>query len=69
MPATGKEISQSQTREGPGRPAIGRPLLIRLGQDVEAAVDAWGQANGITYRAEAIRRLLSIALRAERRRS
>ena len=45
-----------------GRPAIGGEVLIRLG-DTLPAVDAYAETGGIS-RAEAVRRLVEIGLRA-----
>ncbi len=49
---------------GPGRPSVtGSPVSIKLG-DVEAAVDTWRGARGLS-RAEAVRQLVAKALAAE----
>lgn len=50
-----------QTR--PGRPAIGDPIKIRLGDDLQAAVDQWADSHGVA-RAAAIRQLITAGLAA-----
>ena len=37
---------------------------IRLASKLTAAIDKWGEANGVTSRSEAIRRLLELGLAA-----
>lgn len=48
---------------GPGRPAVGDPVNIRLGA-AQAAVDEYAQGRGIT-RAAAVRELVEAGLRAD----
>src|SRR5262245_46476064 len=44
-------------------PAAKEPSsAIRLGPKLAAAIDRWGEANGVTSRSEAIRRLLQLGL-------
>ncbi|MCV7285989.1 ribbon-helix-helix protein, CopG family [Mycolicibacterium wolinskyi] len=49
-----------------GRPEVGKPINIRLGDELLAEVDAWAEGQGIK-RAEAIRRLVERGLRRNRR--
>jgi hypothetical protein len=44
-----------------GRPAIGRPWQVRLGDDLTAAVDAYASEHDLS-RAEAVRRLIAKGL-------
>lgn len=46
---------------GPGRPEVGRPINIRLGDELLAKVDAKAQSAGIA-RAELIRRIVAAAM-------
>ena len=46
-----------------GRPEVGRPINIRLGDELLAAVDTYAKTQGIT-RAEAIRHLVQRSLTA-----
>lgn len=48
---------------GPGRPAIGGRVTIPIGDGRVSAVDAWARDRKVS-RAEAIRQLLDIALKA-----
>lgn len=48
---------------GPGRPAIGKPVNVRLGDALER-VDTWATRHG-TSRADAVRQLVEIGLAAE----
>jgi metal-responsive CopG/Arc/MetJ family transcriptional regulator len=48
-----------------GRPAVGIPINVRLGDDLLAQVDAYAESEGIK-RAEAIRRLVARGLRRGR---
>jgi metal-responsive CopG/Arc/MetJ family transcriptional regulator len=41
----------------PGRPHVGSPINVRLGDDLLAKVDAYAEANSIK-RAEAVRQLV-----------
>lgn len=42
----------------PGRPEVGQPINVRLGDDLLARVDARASTDGVS-RAEIIRRLVS----------
>ena len=48
---------------GPGRPAIGGEIKVRLGDDLQTLVDQWAAERGIA-RAEAIRQLVTTGLKA-----
>ena len=48
---------------GPGRPAIGEPIKVRLGEDLQVLVDQWAAERGVA-RAEAIRQLITAGLAA-----
>lgn len=50
----------SAAQRGPGRPAIGGAVHVRLGDSVDR-VDRYARENGIS-RAEAVRRLTEIGL-------
>jgi len=49
-----------------GRPATGKDpqVVLRMGAEQIASVDAWGKANDVT-RSEAIRRLVELGLKAK----
>lgn len=49
-----------------GRPEVGKPINIRLGDELLAEVDAWAEGQGIK-RAEAIRQLVQRGLRRAKR--
>ncbi|TRW85566.1 ribbon-helix-helix protein, CopG family [Mycolicibacterium sp. 018/SC-01/001] len=49
-----------------GRPEIGQPINIRLGNELLAEVDAFAETEGIK-RAEAIRQLVQRGLRRNKR--
>lgn len=49
-----------------GRPAVGTPVNVRLGDDLLAQVDAYAEAEGIK-RAEAIRQLVQRGLQRAKR--
>lgn len=49
-----------------GRPEVGRPVNIRLGDDLLAEVDAYANAEGIK-RAEALRQLVRRGLHRTKR--
>jgi len=49
-----------------GRPEVGRPVNIRLGDELLAEVDAFAEAEGVK-RAEAIRQLVQRGLRRAKR--
>ncbi|BBC53943.1 hypothetical protein [Mycobacterium phage HC] len=49
-----------------GRPEVGRPVNVRLGDDLLAEVDEYAAAKGIA-RAEAIRHLLRAGLKRGKR--
>lgn len=49
-----------------GRPEVGKPINVRLGDELLAQVDDWAEAEGIK-RAEAIRLLVKHGLRKARR--
>lgn len=51
-----------EEERGPGRPEIGKPINVRLGDDLLAEVDRFAADTG-RNRAEAIRRLVAIAVR------
>jgi hypothetical protein len=61
-----RSITEIQKR-GRGRPATGRDPAItsRIPQDIVAAVDKWAEKNDVSSRAEAIRRLVEIGLKAK----
>lgn len=44
-----------------GRPEVGTPINIRLGDTLLATVDAWAKRNGVS-RASAIRSMVEAAL-------
>ena len=46
---------------GPGRPEVGGAVHVRLGEHL-AAVDAWAVEHGAGSRADAVRRLVALAL-------
>lgn len=48
-----------------GRPHVGTPINVRLGDELLAQVDAYAKAEGIK-RAEAVRQLIRRALRSRR---
>ncbi|WP_210731560.1 ribbon-helix-helix domain-containing protein [Mycobacterium intracellulare] len=50
-----------------GRPEVGAPINVRLGDELLAQVDAYAAEHGIK-RAEAIRQIVQAGLRAHRRR-
>lgn len=54
----------AEARRAPGRPVIGGKVQVRLG-DLLPLVDAWAAEQGIE-RAEAVRRLVSAGLDAQR---
>lgn len=58
----GKEATDMTTKRGPGRPPVGPAINIRLSPALLEQVDTNAEALGET-RAEAIRRLLAVALR------
>jgi len=61
-------MSSADIRKSRGRPAIGRgqPLMVRLRPELAAAVDAWRAAQADKPgRAEALRRLAELGLKAE----
>jgi len=58
-------FGEVEQERGPGRPAIGEPVHVRLG-DLVNQVDAYASENGLDSRAEAIRVLLGVALTADR---
>lgn len=45
-----------------GRPEVGKPINVRLGDDLLARVDAYAEVEGIK-RAEAVRQLVRSGLR------
>lgn len=47
-----------------GRPEVGRPINIRLGDELLARVDLYARHEGIS-RAEAIRQLIADGMRGE----
>lgn len=49
-----------------GRPHIGAPINVRLGDDLLTQVDAWAAEQGIK-RAEAVRQLVQRGLRRAKR--
>lgn len=49
-----------------GRPEVGKPINVRLGDDLLARVDAYAAAEGIK-RAEAVRRLVQRGLGKRKR--
>lgn len=49
-----------------GRPEVGRPVNIRLGDELLAKVDAYAAGEGIK-RAEAVRQLVQRALHSAQR--
>lgn len=51
-----------------GRPEVGKPINVRLGDDLLAQVDEYAATNGIP-RAEAVRLLVARSLRRSRRRA
>ncbi|MFC7924782.1 hypothetical protein [Streptomyces cinereoruber] len=53
-------LQEASEERGPGRPEIGQPIQVRLG-DLLAAVDEWAGARSCS-RAEAVRRLVHIGL-------
>lgn len=59
-------FGEVEAERGPGRPAVGEPIKVRLGDELQARVDA-ARRDGET-RSEAIRRLLGEALSARRER-
>ncbi|AMW63895.1 transcriptional repressor [Mycobacterium phage GreaseLightnin] len=56
----------STKQKHPGRPEVGRPVNVRLGDDLLADVDEYAAAEGIA-RAEAIRHLLRRGLKRGKR--
>ncbi|ATN87217.1 transcriptional repressor [Mycobacterium phage Arib1] len=56
----------STDQKHPGRPEVGRPINVRLGDELLAEVDRWAAAEGIA-RAEAIRHLLRRGLKRGKR--
>jgi hypothetical protein len=61
-----RSITEIQKR-GRGRPATGRDPAVtaRLPEEVIAAIDKWSGKNDVPTRAEAIRRLVEIGLKAK----
>lgn len=59
--AGGGLMARTPASSSAGRPEIGRPINIRLGDDLLAEVDAYAEAEGIK-RAEAIRQLVQRGL-------
>jgi hypothetical protein len=51
---------ETTEERGPGRPTIGNPVTVRLGE-TQPRLDTWATSRGIT-RADAIRQLVDIAL-------
>lgn len=51
-----------------GRPEVGKPINIRLGDELLADLDAYAAIEGIN-RAEAVRRFVQQGLKSNRRRS
>lgn len=49
-----------------GRPTVGTPINVRLGDELLAQVDAYAESEGIK-RAEAVRRLVERGLRRAKR--
>lgn len=49
-----------------GRPEVGKPINLRLGDDLLAQVDIYAVAEGIK-RAEAVRRLVTAGLKTDAR--
>lgn len=58
--AVREHFGEPEDERGPGRPEIGAPVQVRLG-DLLPQVDAWATQNGVK-RAEAVRRLVATAL-------
>jgi hypothetical protein len=61
-----QSITEIQKR-GRGRPATGRDPAVtsRLPEATIAAIDNWAEKNDVANRAEAIRRLVEIGLKAK----
>jgi hypothetical protein len=58
--AVAEHFGDVPEERGPGRPEIGAPIQVRLG-DLLPQVEAWAAEHGVS-RAEAARRLISTAL-------
>lgn len=58
--AAARYFGETPEEQGPGRPDLGPPVLIRLGELI-LPVDDWAEQEGIS-RAEAVRRLVALAL-------
>lgn len=56
-----KYFGELEEERGPGRPAVGEPVNIRLGDELLTMVDSYA-ANRSISRAEAIRRLIQDAV-------
>ncbi|AER48447.1 transcriptional repressor [Mycobacterium phage Babsiella] len=61
-PAQGVGDLMNNNTKRAGRPEVGRPVNVRLGDDLLAEVDEYAAAKGIA-RAEAIRHLLRAGLK------
>jgi hypothetical protein len=61
-----RSITEIQKR-GRGRPATGRDPAVttRLAEETIGAVDKWASKNDVPTRAEAIRRLVELGLKAK----
>lgn len=61
--AAAKHFGPVEEERGPGRPEVGAPINVRLGDQLLTNVDAWAAIHS-TSRSEAIRRLVFDGLRA-----
>jgi hypothetical protein len=61
-----KQSIKVMLKKARGRPATGKDpqVVLRMGAEQIASVDAWGKANDVT-RSEAIRRLVELGLKAK----
>lgn len=61
---TSRKNDIGKEKRTPGRPPVGQPILVRLGPEIEGALDTWIREQiERPSRAEAIRQLLTRALR------
>lgn len=59
--AVKEHFGEIEEERGPGRPKVGEPINVRLGDDLLARVDAEAERRGKT-RAETVRELVAAAL-------
>lgn len=65
MARTDVQNTIEDSERGPGRPEVGAPINVRLGDELLAQVDALATERG-TSRAEMLRRLVVTALNADK---